>query len=94
MNGSQFARSENNRRSTQIAYDNREPDSEPSEESPHSDLMGWLKSDMIAMNAANVLAYRDMPPPNRPITDDDRLPQSDDMAEFCEPRPVSQEDGS
>ena len=42
-----------------------------------------MSADMIAMNAAAALAYREMPPPNRPITDDDEVPGGEDQGEIC-----------
>ena len=46
------------------------------------DLDGLCR-DIMAMNAAAALAYRDMPMPNRPITDDDEVPGGEDQGESC-----------
>ena len=51
------------------------------------DLDGLCR-DIMAMNAAAALAYRDMPMPNRPITDDDEVPGGEDQGESC--KPISQ----
>lgn len=54
-------------------------------DTPTADFLGFLKSDMMAMNAAAALAYRDMPMPNRTITDDDEVPGGEDQGEICKP---------
>ena len=55
MNGSQFARSENNRRSTQIAYDNREPDSEPSEDEALRIWLSECPAELTSFQEADIL---------------------------------------
>ena len=54
-------------------------------------LADLILSDFEAMNQSIALAYRDMPMPNRPITDDDEVPGGEDQGEIC--KPISQVGG-